>query len=60
MKALLNNNSIYLNHGLEVECLLVKQNSIIENLSSRHKVFSSADLWNIQRQTKYRAGRRFL
>lgn len=60
MKVLLNNNSIYLNHSLEVECLLVKQNSISENMNSRHKVFSSADLWNIQRQTKSRTGRRFL
>lgn len=27
---------------------------------NQHKTFSAADLWNIQRQVRYRAQRRFL
>ncbi len=38
----------------------VKETLAPTAMLSRHKTFSSTDLWNIQRQVKYRAQRRFL
>ncbi len=57
MKALLNNNS---NTGSETVSLAGIYGVIAEHSNSRHKIFSTADLWNIRRQTKYRALRRFI
>jgi hypothetical protein len=38
----------------------VKETLFTDNIRGRHKIFSTADLWNIQRQTKYRIQRRFI
>ena len=60
MKSILNKNNALLNQSLETELLLVSHESIGIGQTVRHKIFSTADLWNIQRQTKYRAIRRFI
>jgi hypothetical protein len=38
----------------------VKETLFTDSIRGHHKIFSTADLWNIQRQTKYRAQRRFI
>lgn len=38
----------------------VKETLATTAMLNRHKIFSSTDLWNIQRQVKQRAQRRFL
>ena len=38
----------------------VKETLVPANILSQHKTFSAADLWNIQRQVKYRVQRRFI
>ena len=38
----------------------VKETLATTNILSQHKIFSSADLWNIQRQAKQRVQRRFI
>lgn len=38
----------------------VKETLVPANLLNEHKTFGAADLWNIQRQTKYRVQRRFI
>jgi hypothetical protein len=58
MNTTVNNN--FLNHVSE-ECILqVKQCTTIVIPTGHHKIFSTADLWNIQRQAKYRTLRRFI
>ncbi len=59
MKSLLNRNT-YLNQSSELELLTAGTAENNGNIHIRHKVFSTADLWNIQRQTKYRVLRRFI
>lgn len=38
----------------------VNETSTTESSMKRHKTFSAADLWNIQRQIRLRTHRRFL
>jgi hypothetical protein len=43
--------------GLTME---VKETLATTSILGQHKIFSSADLWNIQRQAKQRVQRRFI
>jgi hypothetical protein len=45
---------------LEVLTKEVKETLAPASILSQHKVFSAADLWNIQRQAKQRVQRRFI
>lgn len=45
---------------LEVLTKEVKETLAPASMLSQHKVFSAADLWNIQRQVKQRVQRRFI
>ena len=38
----------------------VKETIAFDLVAPQHKIFTTADLWNIQRQTRARAQRRFL
>jgi hypothetical protein len=38
----------------------VKETLFTNKGQGSHKTFNTADLWNIQRQTKYRTQRRFI
>ncbi len=60
MKVLLNKNNHHASQGLQMLPVLASEGNSVANNSSRHRIFSTADLWNIQRQTKYRALRRFI
>jgi len=60
MKSLLNKHNTFLHLGTENITLSGKNQSGADTGSDRSKLFSAADLWNIQRQTRYRVSRRFL
>jgi len=38
----------------------VRETNVTETTQHQQKIFSAAELWNIQRHTKYRFQRRFL
>ena len=58
MKSLLNKSNTYPGQRTETISLPGKMEVNADN--SRNRIFSAADLWNIQRQVKYRLGRRFI
>ena len=60
MKASSNKFAVIESSTLEILTKEVKETLAPADLLHQHKVFSAADLWNIQRQTRSRVQRRFL
>lgn len=60
MKATANKFALIEPSTMEALTMEVKETLAPASVLSQHKVFSAADLWNIQRQVKQRVQRRFI